>query len=1031
MEHQISNKNYDLEYSKLNDKQKLAVDTIEGTVLVIAGPGSGKTQILTLRIANILQKAGDISPENILCLTYTESGARTMRERLSKFIGEKATRKVTITTFHGFCMKVRNEYSEYFEPKELASDIEKVKILSRILVNGEYFYIASDFNKVGNVGKILQEIGSLKRESRNLEWLKNESTKLSELAILAKSTYEAEVAKGVKRGFTYNKTIVEDIKKKSKKLEEFYRVVNEYYTEMSNAKLFDFEDLIGDIVNKFKTNFDFSRSVQERFQYILVDEFQDTNTSQNEIVESLGEFWISQGENANIFVVGDDDQSIYKFQGAAVSNILQFKNKFPKLEIIVLDINYRSTQKIIDAARSIVKSNTQTIDKLVPVVDKNYKSINEVSGDNIKLIDFSNNQFELVYVENEIKKIVANPENKYSDIAIIYRGHRDVIDFVRLFDRKNIPYKLNSNEDLLTSFIVNKFLNILRVIFDPYDHESFFDVLTFPFLNINLVSVYKLNHQLSRINSDGSRNLLEFCIEKSSLEQMGLFESDTDKISKIANILMELKSISMDHELDDFLIRVANETGFMSGILEQKVGAEELLYLNINKLNSFFQFVKSLCEKNENYSFKNLLEDIQVMKNAGFQIKEEKLELNTNGINLLTAHGSKGSEFDNVFIVKAQQKSWEGRDTKFIRYFDEINEKSDETLLLEEERRLFYVAMTRAKKNLTITSSKLNVSNGNDRDQKYIEFLDELTPENITKLDSSEIESKLGEDVLKLNFKEEKKLANTNEETEYFSDLLKNFKLSASSMTEYLSCAYRFKLDRLVKIPRNPQFIFGSVIHSAFEEYFLLFKNSGVKPTQEKMKLIFLEKLKSHNLPKEKYEKEESKGLELIDIYFDSFGELIKIPFSVEGNFHAELDDFGLNGKIDKIEQVSENEFLIVDYKSGKSYDIEKQDPKTKLDHKYLMQLKFYKLLLLSDNRFKDKTLKFCIDFISPDREKVTAGRTRNFDFTIEEIEDLRKLIRQCMSDIHSQKFERTKDHMQCKHCRHKNHCWPLGVPNY
>jgi len=1036
--------NFQKEYEKLNPKQKLAVDTIDGTVLVIAGPGSGKTQILTLRIANILQTAS-IDSENILCLTYTESGARTMKERLAKFIGEKESRKVNISTFHAFCMRLREEYGEYFEKKTLASDIEKVKILKNILeANDDLHWICNESNKLANIGDILRSISEYKRERNDLEYVKVQAEKLEDYFDTAKNTLEAEKAKGIKRGFTFNQTKVNEIERKSHKLSEFYKVAFEYDKKLQEKNLCDFDDLINDVVDKLKSTFEFSRSVQEKFQYILVDEFQDTNAAQNEIVSLLGEYWVEEGLSPNIFVVGDDDQSIYRFQGASVSNILEFQKTFPSVQIIVLDTNYRSSQEIVESARSLVAKNQITIDKLINGIDKNYLSFNGKSGNLPQFINFSNNHYEVAFITKYIQEYIKNAElsnepKKYNDIAILFRRNYDAYEFIKAFDRKSIPYKLNSSENLLSAPIITKFLNILKVIADPYDQEAFFDLLSMQYLGINLVSVYKLNHEIKR-QKGNDVNLLEYTISNEISDQIALLETDRSKIAEFSKIILELKSLSTSiSSIHELMIEIANKTGFYSGILNSKIfpNTEELIYLNINKVNSFLEFVKKQTLQTKDYSFAELIKDIDMLKNAGFELKEEKLEISTNGVNLLTAHGSKGAEYDIVFIARAEDSAWTGKDTKFIRYFDEIESKfdkdeADELTMQEEERRLFYVAMTRAKKELIITNSKLSVSRDRKTEKDFTNFINDIDPSLIEIVNPENIEENLGDEVLGLNIDEKIKPDLHLEEKEYLTSLLKKQKISPTTLTKYLNCGYKFKLDNLVKVPQNSTFVFGNLIHGTLEKYFQIFQKTKSPGNFDQLIEIFQQKLVEFNLPTKEASRVEKKGTKLLSEFYNIYSPTFKIPVALELNISTSIDDIPIVGKIDKLEQFENDKIAIVDYKTGKSKNIEKSDPTTKNEHDYMIQLKFYQLLLELDGRFKDKIQNGYIDFVEPDAKTgKIGGRTKGHLFSKEQIDELTELIKTSVKNMFDMKFEKTKNVAMCRYCRHKNHCWPAGVPRY
>ncbi|KKU46916.1 MAG: UvrD/REP helicase [Microgenomates group bacterium GW2011_GWA2_46_7] len=382
-----STKEFAKAYKALNAEQKKAVDTIDGPVMVVAGPGTGKTQTLALRIANILLKT-DTRPSSILALTYTESGARAMKNRLIALIGPAAY-DVTISTFHSFCAEVirQNPADFTLDPaSEPLSELEKFKLIYGLIstshlsdlrpVNAPYHYVKA----------ILAAISNLKREGISPD--RFDKLLASEQADFDSSDLAPSVAKVVAKNLA-----------KNRELSILYRG---YQKALTENQTFDFEDMINFVRDAFSNNDEFLRTYQERFQYFLVDEYQDTNSAQNELLQLLTSFW---GDQANIFVVGDPDQSIYRFQGASIENMLGFFKQYPSASVITLSANYRSTQIILDAAESVIKHNSSRISDVVPNLDPHLTAISQAAGDPLNMATVNSSTAEGVYLAQAIQKL--------------------------------------------------------------------------------------------------------------------------------------------------------------------------------------------------------------------------------------------------------------------------------------------------------------------------------------------------------------------------------------------------------------------------------------------------------------------------------------------------------------------------------------------------------------------------------------------------------------------------------------------------
>jgi DNA helicase-2/ATP-dependent DNA helicase PcrA len=458
-------------YKQLNTEQKRAVDSIEGPVMVIAGPGTGKTQVLTLRIANILNKT-DIDPENILALTFTESGAMSMKKRLISIIGNDAYR-VNINTFHGFCNEIIQKYPEYFSNIAGFSNIDEIKqieILRKVLNSMELKYLSTFNNQFFYLKEIKHSLEELKKESVSFLELRNISEK-------AKQDFENNTDNYNPKTGNIKTALLSEYKMVDKNIELSY-VFEKYQEELKKSSYYDYSDMIIEVLNTFRDNQELLLIVQEQYQYILVDEYQDTNTSQNKILELLCNFH----QNPNIFIVGDPKQAIFRFQGASIQNFDFFKSLYPSAIIIDLINNYRSSQLILDSAHFLINRDAQL------------KSCTNCNNNKIQIYSAQNPEQEAYLVTKKIKELVKNGVDK-NDIAVLYRNHNDSNDLVEILEKFKIPFSIKRRINILNDVDIQKLLLILDTIYNYGNDEYLFKCMHIDFLNIDPLDIYKIiNH---------------------------------------------------------------------------------------------------------------------------------------------------------------------------------------------------------------------------------------------------------------------------------------------------------------------------------------------------------------------------------------------------------------------------------------------------------------------------------------------------------------------------------------------------------
>lgn len=1007
---------FDTLYTKLNPGQKTAVDTIEGPVMVVAGPGTGKTQTLAMRIANILRKT-DVAAHNILAITFTENGTKAMRERLLSIIGEDAY-YVDITTFHAFCSDIIQSNPEYFRfsrNAEPLSDLERFSLIQSIISSEKFEYIKPINSPFFYVLDCIRAIQNLKRENVSIDSFRK----------MISSDEESLTEKLTKTELKKKETFLN----RNKELLQVYTIYQQKLLEMNR---YDFEDMISLTVETLQKDEILLQIYQERFQYILVDEYQDTNNAQNMLLQLLTSYW---GEQANIFVVGDSDQSLYRFQGASIENSLEFLKRFPKATVITLKENYRSTQNILDAAHDVIQKNAFTLGNFVVKtgrkdVETSLHSQQKTKTPSIFTASLSSNPLEAAYVAENIKKRIDAGTNA-SEIAIIYRNNADSAAFEDALAKWDIPYEVDGGSDVLSSHVMHQLLTLFTAIDKirtSAEDIELFTLLNYAWLGFDELDILKL----SRFAATKKISIME-AVLKYDLKAMEL-----SKHKEIGEFVKKLKIWSQLDAQETFPVwfeTVILESGFLDWILNKDTSVEYL-----NQLNSLFGQVKKVTRGNKRYNLTQFLKDIEIMQEHNIGINEEDLNVKTDAVRLTTAHRAKGLEWEHVFVVNVIDKKW-GNVTvrELIHLPDEIikHVKIEEKEKNEDERRIFYVALTRAKTTVTITYAKTTINANRTKDNFPSMFIEELPKKLKEDIDVGMFEKDARKYFAQLLHLPKRKPVSI-EEKEWLKGILDGFVLTPTALNTYLECPYKFKLNTLMKVPRAKKdyLAFGTAIHKALELLHISLMQHDLIPPKEYVLSEFEKALKKEVLTQEEEEKRLLQGQKVLSAYYDEYKEAFKKPLFVEKFFGygwsmVYLDDIRLGGKIDKIEWLNEKNktVTVVDYKTGQPKSRNEIEGKTAYSNgAYMRQLVFYKLLTDLDKTFQLKVEKGVLDFIEPVK---VSGKFKQEEFLINEseIEELKNVIKDAMKHIRSLDFPRTTDYSICQNCEFKHHCWPEGIP--
>ncbi len=1013
---------------RLNIEQREAVESIEGPVMVIAGPGTGKTEILASRICNIIATT-DTSFESILCLTFTDAGSIAMRKRLLKYIGTEA-HKIPIFTFHSFCNSIIQDNKEYFSLKSLdaVSDIEKYEIAIELIDEisndsvlkrwtGDLYYEAR---------KVLNLISVMKSEGFTPEFIKLKADEfIQEIQERDEYRYKRAVpAKGIKAGDVKIHEINE-IQSKLSKLIAASELMPLYETKLSQKGRYDFQDMLSWVVNAFYQFPDLLLKYQERFLYVLVDEYQDTNAIQSSLVNTLMDYW---GEEANLFVVGDDDQSIYRFQGASIENVLLFKEKYAYAKTILLTNNYRSTQLILNAALALIKSNKERLSNQNEIYKKHLIApVQNSEEKKPRVLEFHNQLYEATYIAEEIKKLIDQGIHA-EEIAVIYRNHKQVETITEALTYLKIPFILKRSINVLKDESVLSLINMLQYIDAelriPFSGEDkLFEILHLSGFGIEstLIAEFTFETKALKVKNKFS----SWRSYASNFQSDGLF-SVNSKYKKIVDVIRELDSIiseSANAKLLPVFSRLLNFSKLIDSALLQENKIEEL-----NFLRTFLDFIKEQVNLKPDITIYQFLDLLRNMNRFELSIPFVQTLGTTKGVNLLTAHSSKGLEFESVYIVSSLKESWEGSRSHSDWFFPEnIVPHHASGNKVEEERRLFYVAMTRAKSNLSISYYNYNSS---DKSIERSLFVDEL-------VDSETVEYsqiQLTEDRVLPVFLEGLHSTISKDifapDKDIIENFLQNYKLSVTHLNSYLRCPRSYYYNYIIQVPaiKNAAMEFGSAVHETLYKYFKLVMDSGLFPAVSQMLEIFeseLIKRRAAFLEKELKQKLDYGKNFLPKYYENGISKWSKI-LALERNVQCVVNGIPIKGIIDKIE-FSGKSAVVIDYKTGK-HEYSKNKLKGPGEHHgklefekeyggdYWRQAVFYKILIDNYTERDWRVESTVFEFVEPD-PKTNVFYQEKIMIQSEDIEMVKKQIAFAHEKIMNFEFEQKCNDENCYWC--------------
>ncbi len=840
-------------YKKLNPAQREAVDVIDGPVMVIAGPGTGKTQVLTLRIANILRLT-DTSPDSVLALTFTNSGVHSMRERLVEIIGSRAYR-VAIHTFHGFCNELIHRYPEHF-PRIVgarpANQADQLKLMERVINQGRLTFLKPWNDPYHYLTSALQAIDRLKKENLSpSDFAIIIKKALAEFEAIADLRHEKGKYAGKLRG-QYHSPRTQLFK--NRELAILYR---HYEAALAEQKLYDFSDMIMEVIRVVEADEDFRLMLQEEYQYLLADEHQDANQSQNRLLELLASFH----ESPNLFIVGDDKQAIFQFQGASLDNFNYFRRLYPKARLVTLTDNYRSTQTILDAARSVIfVSKSIPDDSRVKLLARSRSEKTEKSKERIRIYPAPDLAGELRFLIKELQARIKSGTPP-RELAVLYRDNRDVSPIIEELERANLPYRVAMNTDVLTDLDIRKLVALLQAVYHFGDDQYLITILHFNFFGLDGLDLYRLHeHALGK-----QLNLYWLIRDLKSLQSLGLKQAKA--IYRVYQNLERWHEFNQNQSLLDLFGAVVNESGFITALLKHPQAVEKL-----SRLHTFFDELKSLVATQPKYSLQQFLDHLATLETHG-AVLGKQTTIGLDGINLSTVHRAKGLEWDYVYIVKAYDGHFGNRHhhgdfllpTRGAKIPLVIDDRA------EDERRLFYVALTRARRGVTISYATTGES---DRRQLPSQFLAEI--------DKSLIESLpvIEEPAERHGFSSPRQRRGLGlRNREYLRQLFHRQGLSVTALNNYLRCPLRYYFQNLLRLVRakDRRLIYGTAMHGALFDFFEVYR-TGKKPTKDFLLKSFQTRLDREPLSTADQETVSERGTKALAGYYNQYKKTFVPP---------------------------------------------------------------------------------------------------------------------------------------------------------
>jgi DNA helicase-2/ATP-dependent DNA helicase PcrA len=947
----------------LNKEQLEAVTHKGGPLLIIAGAGTGKTTVITKRIAWLIEK-GIAKPEEILALTFTEKSAREMDERILELL-PYGVMDFTASTFHSFCQDLIKTYGIMagISPDfKLITEAQQILLIKQNIDKFDldlYKPIASPNKFIGALVKLFSRT-------------KDENISVDDYKKLAVDYLDKSKADPDNLELAENALAIH----------EQSRAYEIYEDIKTNNGFMDFGDLIIKCLWMLKSRAGILSKVQNKYKYIFVDEFQDTNFAQAKLA-----YLIATKFN-NITVVGDDDQSIYKFRGAAISNMLEFVKHYPRASIVTLVRNYRSTQEILDLSYKLIKNNNPYRLEVEEKINK--KLISNIRGKKPESWQFNDSFTEAETVTKEILSLVGSGKNQFNDYAILVRANSHADEIITLFKDNGVPFRFTGNRGLYDRLEIKELISYLKALYNPDDNIALFHVAWANYYKIDKI----LLRRLTNLSKKKNISLFELFCSIDSFPDVDEVSAKSIKkiIAIIRNHLECANKLSASWILADYI----NKSKMINEFQNIKNVAEEEIYENIK---TFFKKISEFEHVSEDKSLFGFIEYLDLIIEAGDNPPVFEPDIYENAVNIMTIHASKGLEFDTVFLINLSEGKFPGRDrndsielpNEFIK---EIIPTTDPHI--QEERRLFYVGATRAKNKLILAHS--DIYTGNKEPKKISRFVSEC--DGFYTIQDFTNKSKF--DFLKIASSEPKNTNNIKNNLELV--------LSPSNIETYSDCPKRFEFSFFYRLSgdTNQSINFGNSIHNALRDIHKLMIYGNKVSNDKIIEIYNANWLSDGFISKTEANTAYNKGLEIVT-------ELIKalpVPTNVEEEFKYKIDkNCSLIGRIDKINETADI-IEITDYKTG--------DGRKKTKSEVTKNLPLWIYAIGIKDKHKNKDIILTLYYVMNNKPlslKVTSKKLE------EKKQIVSKLCAKISESLINHDFPAKPNEQNCKLCTYKSIC--------